>query len=289
MTQADSASLPGADLPPRRLGALRRGLIMVPLGGLLAFVVAQGLALCKEWGDLRHDLATVRRGAVIGYKNIHPNPSYASRPDNWFHHDGQSTLLWSGWTDRDGHGWFRVGRGEVARERISLPIGRDVVQAIDHPLVEVSGGPIWGRIPDEAAVVGQELAGVMSVYPVQVLAKVGAVNDEVGRRPFLIVFNPSAPSERAVHIYDPVVDGSRLTMGTSGYFLDGLPLFYDRGSESFWVEEPGTLRAVAGRLKGARLRQVGEPSPVPWGDWRWRHPGSRLLIGDDRPKPPTAG
>jgi hypothetical protein len=262
---------------------------MASVGVLLTFVVAQGLALWREWADLRDDLATVRRGAVIGYKNIHPNPSYASRPDDWFHHDGQSTLLWSGWTDRDGHGWFRVGRGEVDQERISLPIGRDVVQTIDHPLVEVSGGPIWGRIPDEAAVVGQELAGVMSVYPVQVLAKVGAVNDEVGRRPFLIVFNPSAPSDRSVHIYDPVVDGNRLTMGTSGYFLDGLPLFYDRGSESFWVEEAGSLRSVAGRLKGVRLRQVGQPSPVSWGDWRWRHPKSRLLIGDDRPKPPTAG
>jgi hypothetical protein len=162
-------------------------------------------------------------------------------------------------------------------------MGRDVIQAIDYPLVEQGGGAIWGRIPNEAAVVGFDLAGTDSVYPMQVLDKVLVVNDLVGGRPFLITFNPMVSRNRTVHIYEPIVDGRRVTMGMSGYFHDRKPLLYDRGSESLWVEsEAGTLEAIAGRHKGARLQSIEQHSPVAWGDWRGKHPASRLLIGADR-------
>jgi hypothetical protein len=229
-------------------------------------------------------MSLVRQTVVIGYHNINPNPSYAEKPDNWFHEEGDHTLLWSGWKNGDGHRWFRVGRGEVVRERISLPFGRDVIQAIDYPMVETDGGTIWDRIPADAQVVGLELGGIACVYPLQVLDKVEVVNDEIEGHPYLVVYNPITEKARSVVIYEPLVAGRRVTMGLSGYFHDSQPMLYDRGTESLWIQDDDVLRAIAGRQKGVQLRRIGQPSPTAWADWRALHPRSRLVVGADRSK-----
>jgi hypothetical protein len=259
--------------------------IFAALAVLLLFVVAQGRILWKEWGSLQKDITDVRRTAVIGFHNIHPNPSFAQKPADWFHDEGEFTLLWSGWKPAAGHGWFRVKRGDLARGQVSLPMGRDVIQAIDYPLVETGGGPIWTRLPQEAQVAGLELAGTMTVYPLQVLEKVVVVNDLIAEHPFIVTVNPINPKNRDVHVYDALVAGRRVTMGLSGYFFDGKPLLYDRGTESLWVaQNGGVLRAVAGGYKGTELHEIGQSSPVSWGDWQGRHPKSRLVVGGDRSK-----
>jgi hypothetical protein len=286
MAQVDPPLDLPSSLPPgtpaQAAPALPKGLVLLALTVLLAFIAIQGRSLWREWKTLQREMSRVRQSAVVGYPNITPNPSYAQKPANWFHDEGEYTLLWSGWKHGDGHHWFRVGRGEVDRERISLPFGRDVIQAIDYPMVETDGGVIWGRIPPEATVVGQELSGVDCVYPMQVLDKVEVVNDEIEGHPFLVVFNPMVARERSVVIYEPMVAGRRVTMGLSGYFLDRQPMLYDRGTESLWVHEEESLRAIAGQHKGVRLRRIGQPTPMFWGDWRARHPRSRLVVGADR-------
>jgi hypothetical protein len=224
----------------------------------------------------------VRQTAVIGYPNIAPRISYARPPGAWFRQDGDFTYLWGGWDPRLGHQWFRIGRGDLEVASISRPVGRDVHQAIDHPLIEVEGGQIWGRIPAEARVVGLNLAGVATVYPLLVLDRVHVVNDLIGRQPILVTYNPSGPPDGPVKVYDAALDGQRVTMGTSGYYQAGSPLLYDRDSESLWKDQGGALRAIAGPRKGRVLRQLAQPMPVAWGHWRGQNPGSRLLIGADR-------
>jgi hypothetical protein len=277
---------PGGATPPP---ALSRGLTLAALAVLLVFIVSQGALLFREWLKLRSELNKVRTTAVIGYPGITPHYSYARRPSNWFHDEGESTLLWAGWRHGIGHTWFRVGRGDVNRDRITEPVGRDVFRAIDHPVVERGGGTLWARIPDEAPVVGHRLAGVDTAYPILVLQKVLAVNDVVGEHPFLVLNFPFEPRcEEQIAVYEPVVEGERLTMGLAGYFHDGKPVLYDRGTESLWVGEPDALLAIGGSYKGQRLRQVARPAPMPWGSWRSQHPGSRLVVGDGRPEEQTA-
>jgi hypothetical protein len=240
--------------------------------------------LWREWHRLQVELSRVRHSAVIGYQNISPRISYAQRPDDWYHHEGDSTYLWGGWDALVGNRWFRIGRGELTAEALSLPHGRDVHQAIDAPLVEATGGPIWERIPADALVVGLDLAGVASVYPVLVLEKVKIVNDVIEGRPILVTYNGFAPPGESVNVYEATLDGQRVTMGTSGYFQGREPLFYDRGSESLWRRDAAeTLRAVAGPSKGKALRAVPRPAIVAWDDWRGRFPGSRLLVGAEPP------
>jgi hypothetical protein len=285
MAVVDSGSSASPPAVPHNSPNVPRGVILAAAVILLAFVGAQGRSLWREWQSLQGDLAVVRRSAVIGYKNIHPNPSYAVRPADWFHHEGDFTLLWSGWKHGNGHQWFRVGRGDVEQAHISLPLGRDVIQAIDYPLLETGGGTIWKRIPNDSQVVGIEIAGKKAAYPVLLLDKVRVVNDLIEDRPFLVTYDSLVPSEYSVRVFDPVFEGQRITMGVAGYYLDRKALLYDRGTESLWAENAdGELTAVAGRRKGVKLRQIARPTVVSWGDWRWQHPEGRLLVGADRSK-----
>lgn len=270
---------PGA---PRRTPLTVKVVTVALLLVLATFIGVQAQSLWQEWRGLRKDLAHARWSTVVGYKNIHLNPSYAAIPKNWYHDDGDATMLWSGWTPGVGHGWFRVGRGDLEYTSISIPIGRDVIQAIDWPLVEVGGGPLWQRIPWDAPVAGALFDGVASVYPMLVLRKVEVVNDQVQNRPVLVLFTPFMADEEAVSLYDPVIDGKRITLGSSGYFRERRPLLYDRGTESLWINSGDKIDAIAGKLKGKSLPKIGKPTLVSWGTWRDQHPDSRLIVGADR-------
>lgn len=285
MSEAELPQSPAAPAAAPALSVLPRGLVLAALAVLLAYVAAQGFTLFREWLMLRAELDRVRTTVVVGYPGITPQYSFAKMPANWYHDEGDSTLLWGGWRHGEGHLWFRVGRGEVDKAHISEPLGKDVIRAIDHPVVERGGGLLWSRIPDDAAVVGWNPGGVDTAYPVLVLEKVLVVNDTVAERPFLVVNLPFArkPDERTA-VFDPVVDGRRLTLGLTGYFQDSKPLLYDRGTESLWIGEADTVRAIAGVHKGRRLPQVARLMPVAWSLWRSQHPASRLVVGADRSK-----
>jgi hypothetical protein len=249
---------------------------------LLSFITVQIGAVWNEWSVLQHDLSRARSNVVIGYTGIAPHFSLAQRPRDWIHDEGTQTLLWGGWQQGVGHTWFRAEQGDIDSTRISQPLGRDVLQAIDYPLVELGGGTIWGRIPDESFVAGERLAGVETAYPILLLDKVVVVNDLIAERPFLVTYNPLAPPNVQITIYDAALEGRRVTMGLTGYFLEHKPLLYDRGTESLWICDADKLRAIAGTHKGKTLPPVGRPAPVSWSRWRGDHPKGRLIVGADR-------
>ena len=289
MASADrlvSAEVPASAPTVPAKHALPRPAAFTILTLLLLFVAFQGNALWQEWAALQHDLKDVKRAAVIGYYNIHVRPSYAQKPPDWCHDEGEQTLLWAGWINGQGHTWFRIGRGELDLTRLSEPMGRDVTQAIDQPIVEVGGGQIWGRIPETADVAGDELGGVTTVYPLLLLDKVTVVNDEIAGQPFLVAYSPFSPRTDRVNVYTPVVNGARLRMGLTGYFHDARPVLYDRSTESLWVDQDDGLCAVAGPRRGTTLPRVGRLTLTTWGDWRARHPQSRLIVGADREHEP---
>lgn len=268
---------------PRKHRPLIIGLTLAAMAVLLVFIVSLGKTLWGEISTLRAELALVRETEVIGYQGITPRFSYAQKPREWFRQEGEFTMLWSNWQHGEGHRWFRFNRGEIEPTRIAGPLGRDVIQAIDHPLVENTGGLVWQRIPDEAPVLGYQIAGVDTAYPMLLLTKVIVVNDTIREHPFLVISNPLAERvEDQTSVYESVLDGRRVTMGVSGYFSDRKPLLYDRGTESFWVGDGDELRSIAGKHRGQRLRRIARPTTVAWSLWRTQHPGCRLVVGADR-------
>ncbi len=272
-------------VPPRQAGAspVVKALAGVAILALCGFIAIEARSLYREFRSLREQQARTQLSAVVGYVDIHAEPSHAIRPADWYHDEGGQTLLWAGW--REGkHEWFRIGRGELAREEVSLPMGRDVVRAIDHTIVEDRGGPHWAKVPDSALVAGIWRGGIRVVYPLLVLSKVEVVNDTIGEEPVLLVYRPFVPQREAVAAFAPIVDGHRITMGLSGYLMDNTPVLYDRGTRSLWLQRDGALAAIAGPLKGTALRTAEGIEILAWSDWRARYPESRLVVGADRKK-----
>jgi hypothetical protein len=283
-----SPSLPEPSVPipaaaRRRRAALPWGVTLVALAVGLGFVGRNAPVLWREWHALKEDREQERASTFIGYENIYPKPQFAARPSDWVHDEGDVTLLWAGWQPGEGrHRWFRFDRGQIDLGRIAGPLGRDTVRAIDVPIVEIGRGMCWQRIPYDARVAALDLEGVSSAYPLRVLEKVEVVNDQIRGRPFLVTFSPFVPESMAYNVYEPILDGRRVTLGSSGYFLGRLPLWYDRGTESLWIERPEGLAAVAGSRTGAVLRRIRQPMLVSWDDWRAEHPAGRLIVGADR-------
>jgi Protein of unknown function (DUF3179) len=281
---------PTPEPPPAAAGSssrpvLSRGLTLVAMVALLSFVGFEGATLLREFLILQSDLSRARAAAVVGYPGIHPEMSFAQRPRDWYHQEGNQLMLWGGWRRGVGHSWFKVGLGEIDRAHLSLPSGRDIQRPIDRPLVEVGGGNFWVRVPDEAVVAAGQVGGVETAYPIVILDKVAIVNDLIEDQPYLVTYNPTAGPAEQVGVYKSVVSGHRVTMGVSGLAQDGKPLLYDRGTESLWVLEPEAVRAVAGTHRGTVLKALSHPSTVSWSRWRSGHPQSRLVVGADRSAP----
>lgn len=285
MAQADppvSSSAPGTPHPePSSPTSRWPAVLALALG---AVVVARvGPKVWAEYRALRRAWDDEGMTRPVGYPNITPRPSLAAKPAEWARDEGASTLLWSGWDPAaHRHGWFRIGRGEIATARLAGVLGRDVVRAIDRPIVEVGGGTFWERIPPGHPVVALSWAGVEAAYPLRVLEKVEVVNDVINDSPLLVVFTPFVPVEQAVATFDPHLAGRRVTLGSSGYFLDRRPLLYDRETESLWLVRDDGVTAVAGRRKGETLRRAGDISLCSWAECRDQHPRCRLVVGADR-------
>ena len=279
--ELERTSVPRVPIPTRGRSPWIKGMACVAILPLLGFIGQTGHTLWGEWESLREARVSERASTVVGYINITPRPNFAARPRDWFHDEGEDALLWAGWRDDKNH-WFRIGRGDLDARRLSMPIGRDVIQAIDYPLYEKVGGTCWTRVPHEASVVGFEKDGVATAYPLRVLDKVEVINDGSGDRPVLVAYTPEVA---VVSVFDATVDGQRVTMGHGGYFFGNRPVLYDRKTESLWSEQDGAMVAVAGRRKGANLKLIARLDPVAWGDWRVKHPDGRLVVGADRSQP----
>lgn len=277
----DGASVPHIPLPTRRRPLWAQGMACVAILPLLGFIGQTGKSVWDEWLMLRQEQVAERGSAIVGYVNINPRPSFARRPPDWIHDEGDASLLWSGWRDGENH-WYRIGQGDIDPRRLSMPISKDSIQAIDSPLFEQEGGERWAKVPDEAPVAGFDHRGGSTAYPLRVLDKVEIVNDQFGDHPVLVV---CTPVEYSTSIFEATVDGHRVTMGHSGYFLGHAPVLYDQATESLWSEQDGAMVAVGGRRKGTSLKRIAQISMVPWSDWKARHPGGKLLIGADRSQP----
>ncbi len=261
---------------------IRTGLISLGIVALLGIVGLEGEALYREWKMLQFEAREAKRHGVIGFQNIAPIATYARAPGNWYRDEGDASLLWWQWEEGVGHRWFRFIHGQIDPTRIVRPTPHFISRAVNYPLVENNGGPVWQRIPPDSQVVGHSLKGQQCVYPVLLLNKVQVINDLVAEHPFLIVVNLFPTANQQVSIFDADQDGHRLTMATTGYFHDRKPMLYDRGTQSLWVEHDDGLKAIAGKHKDHKLTLVAKLTPVSWDAWLSRNRQSRLLIGADR-------
>lgn len=121
--------------------------------------------------------------------------------------------------------------------------------------------------------VGVSLGQRSKAYPFSVLNDIPVVNDVIGGRPVLVVFDPESATGI---VYDRTVSGraldfSLLTIGSGPDFL-----IQDEETGSRWRALTG--EAIDGEMAGASLVQL--PSTyVFWFGWTDYHPDTELFNG----------
>ncbi len=294
MTPAIDSADPAPPVAKPARGPIRktlRAFAYVVLVGLLLFTARAGHRLWLEYQDLQEILSHDVEHQFIGFVDIHPNPSRARPPQHWFVEDEHTARLWAGWRGKAGHTWFEFRPGEIDPAQLSGPFGgRDAYRPIDVPLVEIGGGEVWNRIPDEHRVVAFRWAGTNAIYPMMVLEQVIVINDVIDNHPLLIVHNCAADARGAsadagaVAIVDGTIDGRRVLFAHCGFQINHAPLLFDRETESLWTPTSEGVRALAGARKGTTLPHLDvQPRFAAWSDARAAR--ARLLVGAERPAP----
>lgn len=144
----------------------------------------------------------------------------------------------------------------------------NVLVALDDP-PEV--GADEAALDDADLVVGFESAGTAKAWPFETLLRHNVVNDRLGDRPVLVVFCGLC---RVGVVYDPVVDGRRLTFSVANSWRRNMVL-RDRQSRTLWQQATG--EALVGELAGSSLEPLGG-EVVRWGTWRTEYPDSAVSI-----------
>lgn len=145
---------------------------------------------------------------------------------------------------------------------------RDKIPALNDPRVLPAEAAPW---PDEARVIGIEIAGEARAYPLAILNWHELVNDSLGGMPILVSYCPLCGTGM---VFDRRVGGSARRFGVSGLLYRSDLLLFDRESESLWSQISAT--AVTGPASGERLRLLRSDQQS-WRRWRESHPQTSVL------------
>ncbi|MEM6572187.1 MAG: DUF3179 domain-containing protein [Planctomycetota bacterium] len=161
----------------------------------------------------------------------------------------------------------------------------DGIPALDDPEAVPAAEPTF--LTDDDPVFGITLGGESRAYPTRILDWHEMVNDVVGSVPFSLTWCTlcGAPVP-----YRGLLDGERVTFGSSGMLWRSNKLMYDRGTDTLWNQATG--RAVIGPLAGQGVQlEVLPVRTTTWGAWRRAHPSTTVVTprtGHDRDYTPGA-
>jgi len=281
-----NASEGPANPTPRRrsiLGRVATYAFGLALGGVVLWWVGRGVwTTYQEYREASQGA----EDAPIGYVGVSLRKTYNNKPPRFFDSSGARKRLWAAKGPDGQPEFYDVSDAAVAVEKISGGFGRDSIPGIDYPLFERPDSPRVRKFRDRYEFYGLALADGTRAYPRDLLRKIQVVNDEGGRVPFAIVFDPQHEVARS---YDRRIEGRPVTFGTTGYALGdsddpnlGRPVLYDRKTKSLWLPDEKALVCFNGPLKGTALPTILQPEPTTWGAWVGRYPQTLVLVGSDR-------
>ena len=131
-------------------------------------------------------------------------------------------------------------------------------------------------IADDNIVFGLSVNGDARAYPKRILAWHEMFVDTVGGVPVAGVYCTLCGT---VILYRTEHEGVNHRLGTSGFLYRSNKLMYDQATQSLWSTMRGT--PVVGPLAGKGIvLERGSVVTTTWGEWRRRHPETRVLSLD---------
>ncbi|WP_152052027.1 DUF3179 domain-containing (seleno)protein [Tautonia marina] len=273
--------------PSRSSSLLRRsviGLAVIGLGGFLFWKLV-GADLYEQVKEYQLAVEDRDLSAPVGYLGLNYRKEYNSRPPQFHFEEDGKKLLFASIGDGETPEFYDVTDAQFDPMILQGGFGRDSIPGVDYPILQAPDGEIAQNIGDRNEVVGVVLESGPRAYPMGALTKVEIVNDVDGETPIAIVY---ARGPDTVRIYRRDIEGTPVTLGTTGYATDDkVPLFYDRKTKSLWLEEPdgSALTCVNGEYVGTRLPAHKTLERLTWGEWVGQYPDTDVLIGNDRSQP----
>jgi hypothetical protein len=151
-------------------------------------------------------------------------------------------------------------------------VKKDGIPALANPKTVPAAEASY--LKDEERVFGVYLNGEARAYPHRILDWHEMANDVIGGRPVSLSYCTLCGSGI---LFDTRLGPEEVyTFGSSGLLYRSNKLMYDRQTDSLWSNLTG--EPVLGRLVGRGKRLQVLPLVVTtWGEWRRRHPDTRVL------------
>ncbi len=151
---------------------------------------------------------------------------------------------------------------------------RDGIPPLDHPKMMRAREAAY--LADDNIVFGIERNGDARAYPKRILAWHEMVRDRIGGEELNGVYCTLCGS---MIFYRVVIKGVHHTLGTSGFLYRSNKLMYDAATKSLWSTLTGTPAVGPLVGKGIELEPLFVVTTT-WGEWRKRHPDTRVLSLD---------
>ena len=153
-------------------------------------------------------------------------------------------------------------------------VRQDGIPPLRNPAM-VSAGDA-GYLEDGNVVFGISVNGDARAYPKRILGWHEMFVDVVGGVPVAGVYCTLCGT---VILYRTEHEGVNHALGTSGFLYRSNKLMYDQATQSLWSTMRGT--PVLGPLAGKGIvLERGSVVTTTWGEWRRRHPDTRVLSLD---------
>ncbi|MEM7426979.1 MAG: DUF3179 domain-containing protein [Pseudomonadota bacterium] len=192
---------------------------------------------------------------ALGFLGLAVSSSFAS-PERWKR---------EGWKKID----FAVTSIDLS-EIMSGGIGRDVIPPIDQPKFKPADEVT--DVADTEPVIGFDLNGDARAYPLQLMTWHEIVNDVVGGVPVAVTYCPLCNS---AIVFERMVDGKKLSFGTTGKLRNSDLVMYDRQTESWWQQFIGT--GIVGIMTGTKLKSL--PARLEsFANFKARFPDGKVLV-----------
>jgi hypothetical protein len=290
---------PSADEPPRpaipsdttsshgqRAPVVARVVIFAAVAAAAAagLWILVGKTLWSEYQTLRKETRATADSVPVGYVGLHYRRSYNDRPLNFHAEKDGRKLLFAAKGEGPKPEYYDVTEADIDVARLEGGFGRDSIPGVDHPIIDPPGAATGRALRASQPVFGVVLRDGPRAYPRDLIEKIEVVNDHDGPTPIVVI---SDRHRQQALLLDRTVRGAAVTFGTTGYLYDKQPVLYDRKTRSLWLPQGDQLVCVNGALKGDKLAPIPklEPGLVTWGEWKAQHPGSSVLMGNDREKP----
>lgn len=130
----------------------------------------------------------------------------------------------------------------------------------------VDGTDVDKRLPPRTLVVGIEIDGKSTAYPLSALQKQSPIIDVIGSVPIVVMLGED---NRSVRAFERTLDGRKLELFRK---TDGPFQLIDAETNSTWNFEG---KAISGPLAGRQLKKIFVLEDY-WFDWRLYHPNTSI-------------